>query len=66
MGSAFGQGLPADTTAPVYGTAWVAAQAQPHSLNARNMASESSKTARAEAPRTADNKIRLVSHQSGG
>jgi hypothetical protein len=34
MGTAVGQGLPAGTAAPVYGTAWAATQAQPSSLNA--------------------------------
>jgi hypothetical protein len=66
MASAFGQGLPAGTMAPVYGSTWAAAQAQSHSLNAQNVASEPSKTPRAEAPRTPDNKIRLVSHRTGG
>lgn len=59
MASAFGQGLPAGTMAPVYGTTWAAAQAQSHSLNAQTMASESSKTARAEAPKTTENKSHL-------
>jgi hypothetical protein len=66
METAFAQGVPAGTTAPMYGTTWAAAQAQSHSLTAQNMASESSKTAQAEAPRMADNKIRLVSHRTGG
>jgi hypothetical protein len=66
MGTVFAQGVPAGTTAPMYGTTWAAAQAQSHNLNAQNMASESAKTARAEAPRTADNKIRLFSHRTGG
>ena len=66
VGTAFAQGVPAGTTAPMYGTTWAAARAQSHSLNAQNMASESARTARAEAPRTADNKIRPVSHRTGG
>src|SRR5437588_384562 len=66
METAFAQGVPAGTTAPMYGTTWATARAQSHSLNAQNMASESSKTARAEAPRTVENKIRLVSHRTGG
>ena len=66
MGAAFAQGVPTGTTAPMYGTTWAAAQAQSHSLTAQTMASESAKTARAEAPRTADNKIRLFSHRTGG
>jgi hypothetical protein len=65
-GAAFAQGLSAGATAPMYGTTWVAAQAQSHSLTAQNMASESAKTARAEAPRAADNKIPLFSHRTGG
>jgi len=66
MGTAFAQGLSAGATAPMYGTTWAAAQAQSHSLTAQNMASESAKTARAEAPRAADNKIPLFSHRTGG
>ena len=66
MGTAFAQGVPAGTTVPMYGTTWAAAQAQSHSLNAQNVGSEPSPIARAEAPRTADNKIRPVSHRIGG
>ena len=66
MGTAFAQGVPAGTTAPMYGTTWAAAQAQSHSLTAQNTTSESSKAARAKAARTADNKIRLFSHRTGG
>jgi hypothetical protein len=66
MGIAFAQGVPAGTTAPMYGTTWAAAQAQSYSLTAQNMTSESSKAARAEAPKTADNKIPLFSHRTGG
>jgi hypothetical protein len=66
MGTAFAQGVPAGTTAPMYGTTWAAARAQSHSLTAQNVASESSKVAPAEAPRTADNKIRPFSHRTGG
>jgi len=66
MGTAFAQGLSAGAMAPVYGTTWAGAQARPHSLNAQNMVPESSKAAQAEAPRAADNKIRLFSHRTGG
>ena len=66
IGTAFAQGVPAGTMAPMYGTTWAAARAQAHSLNAQNMAPESSKTAQAEAPKTADNKIPLFSHRTGG
>ena len=66
MGAAFAQGVPAGTTAPMYGTTWAAAQAQSHNLNAQNVASEPSPIARAEAPRKADNKIRPFSHRTGG
>src|SRR5437868_932979 len=66
MGTAFAQGVPAGTTAPMYGTTWAAARSQSHNLNAQNMTSESAKTTRAEAPRTADNKIHLFSHRTGG
>jgi len=66
MGMAFAQGVPAGTMAPMYGTTWAAARAQSHSLNAQNMVSEPSKAARAEAPSTAENKIRLLSHRTGG
>jgi len=65
-GAAFAQGLSAGTTAPMYATTWAATRSQSHSLTAQNMVSESAKTARAEAPRTADNKIRLFSHRTGG
>ena len=51
-GAAFAQGLSAGATAPMYGTTWAAAQAQSHSLNAQNVASEPSKAARAETHRT--------------
>ena len=66
IGTAFAQGVPTGTTAPMYGTRWAAARAQAPSLNAQNMASEASKTAQAEAPRAADNKSRLSSHRPGG
>jgi hypothetical protein len=66
MGMAFAQGVPAGTMAPVYGTTWAAARAPSHSLNAQNMVSEPSKTAPVEAPRTAENKVRLFSHRTGG
>jgi len=66
MGTAFAQGVPAGTTAPMYGTTWAGAQTRSHSLNAQNAASEPSQAARAEAPRTAENKIRLFSHRTGG
>ena len=51
-GAAFAQGVPAGTTAPMYGTTWAAARSQSQNLNAQNMTSESSKTARAETHRT--------------
>jgi hypothetical protein len=66
MGTAFAQGVPAGTMAPVYGTTWAAARAQSHSLNAQNVTSEPSKTARAEAPGAAENKTHLFSHRTGG
>ena len=66
IGTAFAQGVPAGTMAPMYGTTWAAARAQAHSLNAQNMAPESSKTAQAEAPKTADNKSHLFFHRTGG
>jgi len=66
IGTALAQGMPAGAMAPMYGTTWAAARAQAHSLNAQNMAAEASKTAQAEAPRAADNQIRLFSHRTGG
>ena len=66
IGTAFAQGVPAGTMAPMYGTTWAAARAQAHSLNAQNMASEASKTARTEAPKAAENKSHLSSHRTGG
>ena len=52
VGTAFAQGVPAGTTAPMYGTTWAAARSQSQNLNAQNMTSESSKSARAETHRT--------------
>ena len=66
IGTAFAQGVPAGTTAPMYGTSWAAARAQAQSLNAQNMASEAAKTARTEAPKAAENKSHLSSHRPGG
>ena len=63
MASAFGQGLPASTMVPVYGTTWVAAQAQSHNLNAQNTASESSKPTRINTPLTSDRAARLSPHR---
>jgi hypothetical protein len=66
IGTALAQGVPAGTMAPMYGTTWAAARAQAYSLNAQNMASESAKTAPAEAPKTTENKGHLSSHRPGG
>src|SRR4051794_19900937 len=66
IGSAWAQGLPAGTMAPVYGTAWSAAQAGSHSSNTPNLASEQSKTGRVEAARTPDSHVRLSFHRTGG
>ena len=66
IGTAFAQGVPAGTTAPMYGTGWAVARAQASSPNAKNMASEASKPAPAEAPRAAENKSHLPSHRTGG
>ena len=66
IGTAFAQGVPAGTMAPMYGTTWAAARAQAQSLNAQNMASEASKTARTEAPKAAESKSHLSSHRPGG
>ena len=66
MGTAFAQGVPAGTTAPMYGTTWAAAQAQSHSLNAQNMTSEPAKAARINAPLTSDRTAHLPSHRTGG
>jgi hypothetical protein len=51
-GAAFAQGLSAGATAPMYGTTWAATRSQSQNLNAQNMTSEASKTARAETHRT--------------
>ena len=64
-GAAFAQGLSAGATAPMYGTTWAAAQAQSHSLNAQNVASEPAKTARVEAPVISEHSARLPSHRTG-
>ena len=66
IGTAFAQGVPAGTRAPMYGTSWAAPRAQAPSLNAQTMASEASKTARTEAPKAAENKRHLPSHRTGG
>ena len=66
IGTAFAQGVPAGTMAPMYGTTWAAARAQAQSLNAQTMAPEASKTAQTEAPRAAENKSHLPSHRTGG
>ena len=66
MGTAFAQGVPAGTTAPTYGTNWAAPRAQADRLNTQNVASESAKTAPAEAPKAAENKRHLFSHRPGG
>jgi hypothetical protein len=66
IGAAFAQGMPAGAMAPMYGTTWAAARAQARSLNAQNMAPEASKTAQAEAPKTAENKSHLFFHRTGG
>ena len=51
-GAAFAQGVPAVTTAPMYGTTWAATRSQSQNLTAQNVASEPSKAARAETHRT--------------
>ena len=66
IGTAFAQGVPTGTTAPMYGTSWAAALAEARSLNAQTMASEAAKTARTEAPKAAENKRHLPSHRTGG
>ena len=66
IGAAFAQGVPAGTTAPTYGTTWAAPRAQADRLNTQNVASESAKTAPAEAPKAAENKRHLSSHRPGG
>ena len=66
IGTAFAQGVPAGTTAPMYGTSWAAPRAQADRPNAQTMASEASKTARTEAPKAAENKSHLSSYRPGG
>jgi hypothetical protein len=66
IGTALAQGVPAGTMAPMYGTTWAAAHARSHSLDGQTMASESSKPARAEAPKTTENKSHLSSQRTGG
>jgi hypothetical protein len=56
MGTAVGQGLPAGTAAPAYGTTWAATQAQPYSLDARNLVSEPKATRKADV-RTAESNV---------
>jgi hypothetical protein len=66
IGAAFAQGATAMSKPPVYGTTWAAAHARSHGLDGQTMVVDSSKTTRMEAPRTAENKIRLFSHRTGG
>ena len=66
IGTAFAQGVPAGTRAPMYGTSWAAPRAQADRLNAQNVASEPAKTAPVEAPKTTENKSHLSSHRTGG
>jgi hypothetical protein len=66
MGTAFGQGLAAGTTAPLYGTTWAAAHARSHVQDARVMASEQRKHGQAAASATADRDASLSSRRTGG
>jgi hypothetical protein len=66
IGAAFAQGATAMVKPPVYGTTWAAAHVRAHGLDGQTMALESSKTTQMEAPRAAENKIRLFSHRTGG
>ena len=66
IGAAFAQGATAMIKPQVYGTTWAAAHARSHSLDGQTMALESSKPARAEASKTAENKSHLSSQRTGG
>jgi hypothetical protein len=66
MSSAFGQGLPAGTMAPVYCTSWPPAQAPSHSLNTQTMTSEAAKPIRINAPLTSDRNACLPFRRTGG
>jgi hypothetical protein len=66
MGTAFAQGAPAGTRAPIYGSTWATAQAQSHNLTAQNVASEPLNAARAEAPVIGERSAHLSSHRTGG
>ena len=66
MGTAFGQGLAAGTTAPRYGTTWAAAHARSHGQDAPVMASEQHKDRQAAASATAHGDSRLSSRRTGG
>jgi hypothetical protein len=66
IGTAFAQGVPAGTMAPIYGSTWAAARSQSHNLNAQNVTSEPSKAARAEVSMSGERSARLSAHQTGG
>jgi hypothetical protein len=66
MGTAFGQGLAAGTTAPVYGSTWAAAHARRHGQDAPVMASQQPKSGQAAVPATAHGDPRLRSRRASG
>ena len=66
MGTAFGQGVPAGTAAPVYGSTWAAAQTRFRDDDPTRFASEVSRTARADGSRTIDGGVKSSLHRVGG
>lgn len=66
MGTAFGQGLGAGTTAPAYGTTWAAARALSRIQDTPVMASAKPKGGQADASTTPHDKLHPSSHRTGG
>ena len=66
MGTAFGQGLAAGTTAPVYGTTWAAARTRSHVQDTPAMASRQPKDGPAAASATARGDLHVSSRRTGG
>jgi hypothetical protein len=66
VGTAFAQGATATVNPPAYGSAWANDHAQSHSLDGRNVALDSSKATRVEAPKKTDGTARLSTRRDGG
>jgi uncharacterized protein involved in high-affinity Fe2+ transport len=60
IGTAFAQGVPAGTQAPVYGTTWAAMRMQSHNVDPQTAALEASKA------KATERDARLSAHRTGG